>query len=110
MSATLTPRRRAAPRIEIRLALTFERAQRHGRPVPARTLDLSTGGARVVAERPLKIDEVMRFELEVPDGAPVSGECIVLREHVGQTYAVRFERVEDEAGELERLTATPARR
>ncbi|HEX2087130.1 MAG TPA: PilZ domain-containing protein [Solirubrobacteraceae bacterium] len=102
--ATATPQRRAAPRIAIELPLTFERAKRHGRPVAAHTLDLSRGGARVATERPLKVDEVLRFDLGCPDGAHVRGECRVLREHVGQCYAVRFERVDAGAEALERVT------
>jgi c-di-GMP-binding flagellar brake protein YcgR len=100
--ATATPQRRAAARIEIELPVTFSRAARHGRPVRARTADLSTGGARVVADRPLKVDELLAFALECED-AVVRGECRVLREHVGRTYAVRFERL-DSADELARLT------
>ena len=105
--ATATPQRRAAPRIEIGLPLTFARAHGHGRPVAGRTLDLSTGGARVSADRPLKVDEVLRFDLLCDEGRHVCGECRVLREHVGRTYAVRFERLYGEAaaGELSRLTA-----
>ena len=107
-TATATPQRRATPRVAVELPVTFARAKRHGRPVAARTVDLSTGGARVVADRPLKVDEVLTFDLSCPDESHVCGECRVLREHVGRTYAVRFERLDDPAAarELERLTAT----
>ncbi|HEX2086350.1 MAG TPA: PilZ domain-containing protein [Solirubrobacteraceae bacterium] len=107
-SVTATPQRRAAPRIAIELPLTFERAARHGRPVAAHTVDLSTGGARVATDRPLKVDEVLRFDLCCDDGAHVCGECRVLREHVGQRYAIRFERVDDGAEALQRLAARPS--
>ncbi|HEX8085108.1 MAG TPA: PilZ domain-containing protein [Solirubrobacteraceae bacterium] len=101
--AVATPQRRASPRIAIELSMRFVRAKGHGRPVSARTIDLSTGGARVVADRPLKVDEVLHFEL---DGEQVvRGECRVLREHVGRTYAVRFERLQ-ETEELARLTGS----
>ena len=104
--AVTTPRRRSAPRVEIGLPVTFERAKGHGRPVTARTLDLSTGGARVRADRPLRVDEVLHFDLCCEGDTHVCGECIVLREHVGRTYAVRFERFDaaEDPAELARLT------
>jgi c-di-GMP-binding flagellar brake protein YcgR len=107
--AITTPQRRAAPRVAVRLEVTFSRAKRHGRPVKGRTLDLSTGGARVASERPLRVDEVLRFDLRCGGDAHVQGECRVLREHVGQTYGIRFERLDGEEArrQLERLTATP---
>jgi hypothetical protein len=96
-------KRREAERVAVAIPLTFERARRHGQPVSAKTVDLSAGGARVRCDRPLRVDEVLRFDLE-----GVCGQCVVLREHVGQTYAVRFDRFDGEGGarELERL-ATP---
>ena len=108
-TATTTPQRRSAPRAKIYLPLTLTRSKRHGAPVRARTVDLSTGGARVVSERPLKVDELLRFDLDCTGGEHVCGECRVLREHVGRTYAVRFERLDDDAAteQLARLTATP---
>jgi c-di-GMP-binding flagellar brake protein YcgR len=101
-TVTATPQRRAGPRVRVALPMRFERAKGHGNPVEAQTVDLSTGGARIVAERPLKVDEVLRFEL----GERVRGECRVLREHPGRTYAVRFERLADRAAadELARVT------
>ena len=106
-NATVAPSRRASPRIEVTLPLRFDRAKGHGKPVAARTVDLSTGGARVVADRPLKVDEVLHFDLECAGDTHVCGECRVLREHVGRTYAVRFERFDDDAdtAALARLTA-----
>lgn len=105
-AVTTTPQRRKAPRAEVRLPVTFARAKGHGQPVTARTIDLSTGGARVAADRPLRVDETLQFDLRCEDETHVCGECRVLREHTGQTYAVRFERFErqDAARELERLT------
>jgi len=105
-TATRTPQRRSAPRAKVYLPLTLARAEGHGEPVAARTVDLSTGGARVVCERPLKVDELLRFDLDCTGGEHVCGECRVLREHVGRTYAVRFERLDDEGatGALARLT------
>ncbi len=104
--AIATPQRRSSPRIAIGLPVTFERAKGHGRPVTAQTIDLSTGGARVHSDRPLRVDEVLHFDLCCEGDTHVCGECRVLREHVGQTYAVRFERIDEAQGELERLTAT----
>jgi hypothetical protein len=105
-TATSTPQRRTAPRAKVYLPLTLARSERHGGPVAARTIDLSTGGARVVCDRPLKVDELLRFDLDCTGGEHVCGECRVLREHVGRTYAVRFERLDDEGatGALARLT------
>ena len=103
---TQATRRRTAPRINVGLPITFARAKGHGKPVGAWTLDLSTGGARVAAERPLKVDEPLQFDLIATDGTHITGDCRVLREHAGRTYAVRFERLADRetAEELARLT------
>jgi c-di-GMP-binding flagellar brake protein YcgR len=108
-AATTTPQRRKAPRAEVRLPVTFARAKGHGQPVTARTIDVSTGGARVAADRPLRVDERLHFDLLCEGDRHVCGECRVLREHTGQTYAVRFERFapgDEAARELERLTAS----
>jgi len=107
MASAVHPTRRAAPRAQVELPIVLERPKRHGRPVSARTLDLCAAGARVVADRPLRVDEVLRFELVCADGAPVAGEARVLREHAGCTYALRFERVERGTADLERA-ARPA--
>ena len=107
MATTTSPRRRAAVRVDIGLPVTFARQKGHGNPVSAWTLDLSTGGARVAADRPLRVDETLDFDLVSIDGTHVRGGCRVLREHAGRTYAVRFERLGDReaAEELARLTA-----
>ena len=103
---TETPRRRATPRVDVGLPVTFARSKGHGNPVSGWTLDLSTGGARVAADRPLKVDETLEFDLVATDGTHITGDCRVLREHAGRTYAVRFERLADRqaADELARLT------
>ena len=106
-TAAATPKRRASPRAEVQLPLTFRRRKGHGNPVLGQTIDLSTGGARVSAARPLKVDELLEFDLSCDGQTHVCGECRVLREHVGQTYAVRFERLDGEEQarrRLERLT------
>jgi hypothetical protein len=91
---------RTAARIAVDLPVTLGRA--HGNPVHAHTVDVSTGGARIQCDRPLRTDEVLDFDLECDGGAThVCGRCTVLREHAGRTYAVRFERLP--ASELKAL-------
>jgi hypothetical protein len=80
--------RRAAPRAVIELPVALVRP--HGNAVPSRTVDVGPGGMRVRCDRPLHIDELLAFDLDCP-GAQVSGRARVLREHVGSTYALRFE-------------------
>ena|SRR3712207_896905 len=90
MAATETTNRRAAPRFAVDLPVTLERA--HGNPVRAHTIDVSTGGARVQCDRPLRVDELLEFDLACDEGAThVCGRCRVLREQAGHTYAIRFE-------------------
>ena len=105
-TATTVPRRRTAPRVDVGLPITFARAKGHGKPVSGRTVDLSTGGARIAADRPLKVDETLEFDLVAADGTHITGDCRVLREHIGRTYGVRFERLADReaAEQLARLT------
>ena len=100
-----THSRRAAPRADVSLPVSLARP--HGNPVTGRTVDLSTGGARITCDRPLRIDEVLAFDLCCDGDRHVCGHCRVLREHVGQTYAVRFEHLDDDAAarELARLAA-----
>jgi hypothetical protein len=94
MAVSTESRRRAAPRVAVALELTLQRA--HGAPVVCRTLDLCAGGARVIANRPLRVDEELDFELSLADGgACVCGRARVLREQA-TSYALRFERVRDD--------------
>ena len=100
--ASSTDSRRAAPRAAIELPVTL--ARRHGNPILSRTLDVGPGGMRVCSDRPLGIDEVLTFDLDCA-GARVGGRARVLREHVGRTYALRFEALPDQARDaLLRLT------
>ena len=94
MATMAHPKRRAAPRFAVEFPVTLARAK--GNPVLARTLDVSTGGARIAADRPLRVDETLEFDLCCDEGnTHVCGHCRVLREHAGQTYAVRFEHLAD---------------
>ena len=84
--------RRASPRIAVALDLHLER--KVGNAVAARTLDLSVGGARVVSDRPLRVDEELRFDLRLGGGDEhLRGTARVLRQHRHDTYALRFEHV-----------------
>jgi c-di-GMP-binding flagellar brake protein YcgR len=81
---------RTGPRAAVDLELRLER--RHGRPLNARTVDLSTGGARVRSARPLRIDEELRFDVGLPAGrSRVEGTARVLRQDRHDVYALRFE-------------------
>ena len=69
--------------------------RRASKTLEARTLDIGPGGMRVHCERPLSVDEVLDFEL--PDRARVNGRARVLREMNYRVYALRFEKLGDEA-------------
>ena len=63
----------------------------------ARTVDLGTGGARVTSDRPLRVDEELRFDVALCDEAEhVVGTGRVLRQDGHNVYALRFERVAPE--------------
>jgi hypothetical protein len=65
---------------------------------------------RVHTSRPLSVDGVLEFEL--PDRARVNGRARVLREQAYRIYALRFEKLGDEArAEIASLAAaaTPTR-
>lgn len=75
-------------------ALDLRLVHKAGRPVTARTLDLGVGGAHVLSSRPLRIDEEMRFDVDLPPaGRHVEGIARVLRQDGHNRYALRFERV-----------------
>jgi len=96
-----TPSRRTAPRAAVELPVTLLRSR--GNPIASRTVDLGPGGMRVCCERPLTVDETLTFDLACA-GAQVGGRARVLREHVGSTYALRFEGLGPECTEaLRRL-------
>ena len=79
------------------MALDLRLAHKAGRPLTARTIDLSAGGARVQSERPLRVDEEMHFDVDLPSsGRHIEGIARVLRQDRHDVYALRFERVADD--------------
>ena len=77
---------RAPVSIDVRLA------RRNGPPLTARTLDLCPGGARITCDRPLRVDEELHFDIDLPvPGRHVDGTARVLRHAQHNVYALRFE-------------------
>jgi hypothetical protein len=86
----MTTERRGSPRVEIVLAVRLTRRQ--GTAVEVRTLDLGPGGARIESSRPLRIDEELGFDFDLPDGARhLNCRARVLRQQRTDVYALRFE-------------------
>jgi PilZ domain len=85
--------RRSEPRIPVILDAQLER--RIGNSVPAQTRDLCTHGARIVTQRPLRVDEELTFDVEL-EATHLRVGARVLREHHHSTYALRFERLDPE--------------
>jgi hypothetical protein len=79
----------------LQVALRRER----GNPVEVRTIDLGTSGMRVVSPRPLAVDEVMHFDLDLPDEPPhhLDGQVRVVREHGPNVYGLRLEALPEHA-------------
>jgi len=76
------------------VALDLRLERKVGRAVVARTRDLGCGGARVTSNRPLRVDEELSFDLALPrSGRHVTGTARVLRQHLHDVYALRFEQV-----------------
>ena len=76
------------------MALDVYLGRKVGNDVIARTSDISVSGARVVSGRPLRIDEELQFDLELPTaGHRLRGTARVLRQHRHDMYALRFENV-----------------
>jgi hypothetical protein len=90
--------RRRDPRTQLALALILKRHK--GGPVSGRTIDVGTGGACVATDRPLRVDELLAFDLVVEGDAHVDGHCRVLRQQGLNEYALRFEDLEAGAAEL----------
>jgi hypothetical protein len=70
-------------------------SRRTSKVIEGRTLDLGPGGMRVHTNRPLAVDELLEFEL--PAHPRVSGRARVLREQAYRVYALRFEKLGEEA-------------
>src|SRR3954447_1906658 len=87
--------RRGGARVELDCGCTLSR--RFGAPVQGRTVDVGPGGMRVATQRPLTTDEVLEFELPRPAGPGVRGRARVLRQQTYGVYALRFERLSDDA-------------
>jgi hypothetical protein len=78
----------------VAVALDVHLGRKVGNDVIARAHDLSISGACVVSARPLRVDEELRFDLELPVGGPhLSGTVRVVRQHRPDMYALRFESV-----------------
>jgi hypothetical protein len=79
----------------VAVACPLRLARQVGNDVNARTRDLSVSGARIVSDRPLRVDEELRFDLELTAGDQrhLTGRARVLRELPSNTYALRFEQV-----------------
>ncbi len=86
-----SPSRRQSQRVRMDLSVTLVRSR--GLPVECRSIDLGRGGMRVLSSRPLRVDDLLDFELELPGGERVTGTARVLREDVARTYGLRFERL-----------------
>jgi hypothetical protein len=92
------------------IALELRLERKVGSAVAARTLDLGAGGARVRCERPLRVDEELRFDVELrAGGRHVDGTARVLRQDRHDVYALRFESVApDGLAELRAFVEAPA--
>jgi hypothetical protein len=83
---------RRNPRAQLALALILKRQR--GGPVSGHTLDVSSGGMRVLTDRPLSVDELLSFDLALDGMAHLDGHCRVLRQHGLNCYALRFEELD----------------
>jgi hypothetical protein len=95
MAERVLTEQRVCPRVAA--ALVVQLGRKVGSDVSARTADLGLGGARVVSDRPLRVDEELRFDLELDDdsgGAHLIGVARVLRQHRHDQYALRFEQLD----------------
>ena len=82
---------RRSPRVSLAKECTLFRYT--GSPISARTVDVGPGGMCIKSSRPLAMDEVLAFDLELPPY--INGRGRVLRQQSGDTYALRFEVLTD---------------
>ena len=93
----MPPEQRRTARARLDCPVTLMR--RRGNPVTGHTEDLGPGGARIVVDRPLSIDEEVGFALELEAGLQVDGRARVLRQQGLRVYALRFEALATSATE-----------
>jgi PilZ domain len=88
-----SPEQRGTARVAV--ACELHLARHVGNEVAARTRDLSVHGARIVSERPLRVDEELDFDLQLTtaDRRHLRGRARVLRAEHSNNYALRFEHV-----------------
>jgi len=72
--------------------------------VSGHTQDVGPGGARVVVERPLGIDEEVTFELTLGE-VRLDGRARVVRQQSPTCYALRFEALDPSATDALRAAA-----
>lgn len=96
MADDLRAERRSSVRVPV--ALDLQLIRKIGGAVLSQTVDVSTGGARIMCRRPLRIFEELRFELSLQPGlAAVHGTARVLRQDRHDVFSVRFEQVAADA-------------
>ena len=78
---------RRSPRVPLAKECTLFRFT--GSPISARTVDVGPGGMCIRSSRPLAMDEMLAFDLELPPY--INGRGRVLRHEGADTYAMRFE-------------------
>jgi hypothetical protein len=89
----VTSERRRSWRTSIELACHLHR--RTGKLIEGHTVDIGPGGMRVHTSRPLGVDETLEFELV--ERGRINGRARVVREQAYRTYALRFEKLGEEA-------------
>jgi hypothetical protein len=104
--AAMQLEQRQSLRSPIDCPLTLMR--RRGNPVGGHTVDLGPGGARIVVDRPLVIDEELVFDLVLGD-VHVDGRARVLRQQGSNRYALRFEALDAAAARALADAASSAR-
>lgn len=101
----MSPEQRTTTRARLDCPVTLMR--RRGNPVSGHTEDLGPGGARIVVDRPLSIDEEVAFALDLGTGLQVDGRARVLRQQGLRVYALRFEQLASSAAEAIAGAVTP---